>query len=334
MDGSKWLWKPPVNDETYIGNNWNATIELKGGFWGFFSGWPSLTGEVVGFAYGRPPTVLPHFWRWGKDVAEISFDPTIRFPVQIYLVNTGGRTIEEARDDAILSVAEANLMWASERAGIVIDLGNDVFKNPVNVTGVGGYSQYNCEGLADIEGDVTNELNNNSGLGVQFNDSIINVYYFGSVVKENGSMGPNVGRRCTSPNARRNIISMGASTDGMLLAHEFGHAFGLDHVGDPTDTDFNDENIMYENGGARKYLTEGQTFRQVWGGASAQNTLYQDLSPEGQPRQTRPCFQFRRYQVVGGPIIPGVDQDIDGETKYKCPYEEKRIWADGGFPPN
>ncbi|HEX8012180.1 MAG TPA: hypothetical protein VF814_14800 [Casimicrobiaceae bacterium] len=102
-------------------------------------------------------------------------------------------------------------------------------------------------------------------------------------------------------------IASGSSAD--LLAHELGHDFGLEHIDDLIAT-FDTANVMHSASNARQFLTEGQVFRAHLRSYSAINAVYA-LRP-GLP--TRDCD--RDTMLIG------------------CPSIAKRIWADGGYPPN
>ncbi len=102
-------------------------------------------------------------------------------------------------------------------------------------------------------------------------------------------------------------IASGSGAD--LLAHELGHDFGLEHI-DDLNTAFTPTNVMHSASSARQYLTEGQTFRAHFRANSAINQVY-NLRPG---LTTRNC-----------------DRDT---LTLDCPSIMKRVWADGGFPPN
>ena len=105
------------------------------------------------------------------------------------------------------------------------------------------------------------------------------------------------------------FVAIAAGSGAELLAHELGHDFGLEHIDDLT-TDFTRNNVMHSESISRLYLTEGQIFRAHLRSYSAINQL----------------FGLR-------PGLPTRDCDRDTPT-LDCPLIRKRLWADGGFPPN
>jgi len=105
------------------------------------------------------------------------------------------------------------------------------------------------------------------------------------------------------------FVALGSSVGFELAAHETGHDFGLTHIDDLT-ANFDQTNIMHSASNTRQFITEGQLFRAHLTSNSAINFLY--AARPGQP--TRNCAR-----------------DTSNDT---CPSIQKRIWADGAFPPN
>ncbi len=103
-------------------------------------------------------------------------------------------------------------------------------------------------------------------------------------------------------------IAMGKNTGDELLSHEIGHAFSLTHVNG--DANFNVENIMHSASNTRQYITEGQLFRAHLNPSSILNSVYNARPGE----LTRNCGYSAATSL--------------------CPAIQKRLWADGGFPPN
>lgn len=133
----------------------------------------------------------------------------------------------------------------------------------------------------------------------------VNVYY---VDRVNFGTGFSTGNGVWCGN---NTVVMGSNASDHLAAHEIGHAFAMDHVNALT-TNFDTTNVMHNASNNREFLTEGQSFRSHLNPGSVINTTY-NLRP-GLP--TRNC---------AGLAETGTDD---------CPAIQKRIWADGGFPPN
>ncbi len=102
---------------------------------------------------------------------------------------------------------------------------------------------------------------------------------------------------------------MGKNSGDELLSHEIGHAFSLTHVN--ADANFNVDNIMHSASNTRQYATEGQLFRAHLNPESILNALYNARPGE----VTRFCA-------------------YNNTATFPCPAIQKRVWADGGFPPN
>jgi hypothetical protein len=103
-------------------------------------------------------------------------------------------------------------------------------------------------------------------------------------------------------------IAIGRNSGDELLSHEIGHAFSLTHT--DADSNFDDTNVMWSASNRRQYLTEGQLFRAHLDPTSILNDVY-DARPG---ETTRSC-----------PYAP---------PSESCPAIDRRLWADGTFPPN
>ena len=140
---------------------------------------------------------------------------------------------------------------------------------------------------------------------IGFNSGGVNIYYVDRVDFGNGFSTGN-GVWCGN-----NTVVMGSGASDHLAAHETGHAFSLDHVNALT-TNFDTSNVMHNASNNRQYLTEGQTLRAHFTPGSVINSTYNLRS--GLP--TRNCASLSETAAPD------------------CPAVQKRIWADGSFPPN
>jgi hypothetical protein len=104
------------------------------------------------------------------------------------------------------------------------------------------------------------------------------------------------------------FVAIGSSVGDALLSHEIGHDFGLEHI--DTVADFDDTNVMHSASNVRQYFTEGQLFRAHLQPLSAVNNV---------------------YHARGAAITRNCPMATSNDT---CPAIDKRIWADGTFPPN
>ena len=105
------------------------------------------------------------------------------------------------------------------------------------------------------------------------------------------------------------FVALGSAVGFELASHETGHDFSLTHIDDLT-ANFDQTNIMHSASNTRQFITEGQLFRAHLTTTSAINFLY-----AARPGQlTRNCAR-----------------DTSSDS---CPPIQKRIWADGTFPPN
>ena len=131
----------------------------------------------------------------------------------------------------------------------------------------------------------------------------VNLYYVNTVDFGNGPATTN-GVFCGD-----NTIALGRFASDHLAAHELGHSFNLQHVFPPN---FDETNVMHNASDTRQFFTEGQTFRANVDPVSSINATY-NLRPG---LATRPC----------DPFLESATDD--------CPALQRRIFADGAFPPN
>jgi hypothetical protein len=134
----------------------------------------------------------------------------------------------------------------------------------------------------------------------------INVYWVPTV---SGGSGGGIGEVIHGDS-----VAVGAATAPGTLAHEIGHNLALDHVdGDPR---FGGTNVMQSAGASgrtRQFMTEGQAYRAHIRSISAIRSVF--------------VYALR----PGMPIIDTCDLN---STTRTCPKADKRLFADGTFPPN
>jgi hypothetical protein len=134
-------------------------------------------------------------------------------------------------------------------------------------------------------------------------DGWLNFYYVDRVDFGSGFSSGN-GVTCSI-----DVIAMGGNASPALSAHEAGHTFTLAHIDDLPG--FDQTNVMHSASDVRNYLTEGQIFR----------------------THLEPLSFINRYALRPGEVTRQCPALIVDPTDA-CPAIQKRIWADGTFPPN
>ena len=137
-----------------------------------------------------------------------------------------------------------------------------------------------------------------------YDEHAINVYYVYSVGGQ-----PEVSE---TPNYD-NCLFIGSLCNSSILAHEFGHACSLRHSNLVMPAAFDESNLMHMTNDPHGYLTEGQTFRMHY---NIHSSLVTHLGFNASSASTLPFEN----------VIPSPGSG--------CPPIQKRIWADGTWPPN
>lgn len=321
------------------------------------------TGAAIVFAYNRPPlTVVDVAWKNVSTTIDVKLPDPIEIPIKIWIVNSdnaNGLTSPKITDQATSAVSLANQIYLQERQGIVLKT-NSVVPNYEDKTKLANGTERPDLQFTCSFADPANAPNNIQTV-IGHTPGMINVYYVAAVDRNEGISGilSTNGVWCGGSRAF-DVIAIGIEASDDLLVHELGHAFSLGHVGAQAWTSyFSEMNVMHEdphctqvNGKwecGRKYLTEGQTYRQVINtrpdastpGSALNDPAIYDLIPPFTPPLSPPyippdsppyCMQFiKRELMVDGLMPPGwIKQPI----KSKCPVLEKRIWADGTMLPN
>jgi hypothetical protein len=265
--------------------------------------------EIIGFTSGHPPTIRPVNWATGSDYVDLHFQKTYTFPVKVWIVS-GDSTNQTNR--AALALVMTEMIWHNERQGFAFGSVHidDTKKD-------NSFARFTCDSFDNP--DETKWITHD-----RIQERAINIYYVEEVISERngGGYSDDNGFSCYMKEGHRNVIVMGSKTAPALLAHEFGHAFGIGHVS--SFTEFDETNVMHEASDLRKYFTEGQTFRQVilpWSAVNDPNIYQEVLTMQGiTPQTPRNCPVLR-----GLPTESGTSQD----TIRKCPLLQTRIWPDG-----
>lgn len=243
-----------------------------------------LGNEAVGYgiAWNVAPTIFPTSWTNASDDLQGTLVREIWLPITVWVVK-GPFAAESVR--ARQALVDASAIYWKEGAGvnfIPIDV-RDATTSRGATTHQDVLDATNLNTLPSQIGSVNGRMN---------------LYWVNTV---NGGTGNG------SQPAGQPFAAVGFTASAGLVAHEIGHALVLEHV-DPTL--FNNENVMQGNGGARLFLTEGQTFRIHFHPSSMLVFAYRARPNEPQ----RVCSR--------------------DTASAECPRNDKRLWADGRLPPN
>lgn len=253
--------------------------------------------EVIAFSQSRPVAIAPNVpWTVLSDTVNLSFSNEIAIPVTIWVVEP-----PFAATSASNHCAAAVAIWTAERMGVTLAPNGCDIRDATSATGI---SQFQGGSATSFKCGSDEQLIQKAIPPVA---GRINAYIVHSV-----SAPPATGTGAATSCGRTDFEAMGSDALDGTFVHELGHNFSLIHV--DTMPDFDQTNIMYSQSSVRQYFTEGQTFRANVTPAvpatqqpgSAINTVY-----NARPGQlTRDCITD------------------------PCPVLDKRIWADGMFPPN
>ena len=239
--------------------------------------------EVIVFAPDRRTGLARSVeWTPGVDTVEVTLGAPLEIDVTIWIVK--GPFAGQA-NHARSAIGRTRTIWNAERVGVVIDS-----VEIIDATANANASKYHDLTLCNSQSGLEQEIGHVEGQ--------INVYWVGTV-----DSGTRRGRAC--PIGGDHII-MAEETGDELLSHEIGHSFSLTHTDAITDF-FDQSNVMHSASSVRRYLSEGQVFRQQFNPNSMLNGILGYRTGEA-----RACTR--------------------GAANARCPSIEARIWADGSFP--
>jgi Peptidase M66 len=256
--------------------------------------------EVIAFTNSRPVAIAPLVaWTSGFDSVPLSFANEIQISVTFWIVDTPLAGLHAL---AANHCAAAAPYWTAERMGVAFAPGGCDIRDATAVATVSQFRGSKARSFQCAAGDQQRLQTAIPPVAGR-----VNVYVVHSV-NAPPATGTGAGTTCGTSD----FVALGSTAIDGTFVHEMGHTFSLIHVdGMPS---FDDTNFMYSVSAVRAYFSEGQLFRAHFTPA---------IPAAQQPGSSLNSVYNAR------PSLPTRDC-----TTEPCPVLEKRIWADGAFPPN
>jgi hypothetical protein len=316
------------NDEAFV----SSTMPILVGHVDFAKGKNNLgaayTNEVVGFGALRPMVIHDMTvagnaaWSNKYDDLKLTFQSApFKLPISVWVLydKDGDKTIGKETKEMAAAIAKSNLVWKKQRMGLELQVKGADFHNAL--LGVNAksskYLNFTCGGPSLMDWKKTVQaLEKDVGVTAKR----INLYYVNKV-DVGGKFQTFHGQSCWLGS---NTVILGSNTGPDLLVHELGHNLNLQHpppLSMPSKTDskknkFSLKNVMVAFAPFRSYLSEGQVFRAHVHPSSAVNDLYPQRTALG---------AAKGYPLRNS--CSGANND------YRCPRQDKRIWANGLYHP-
>ena len=255
--------------------------------------------EVIAFTKSRPVAIAQNVqWTSGFDAVPVEFAAEIQISITVWIIDTPFASRRKAAASHCLT---AVAKWTAERMGVEFAPGGCDIKDATSVADVDQFRgpmarSFDC---VDDQQSLQQAISPSPGR--------INIYVVHSVDSGSGT-GPGMGTSCGTSD----FVALGSNALAGTFIHELGHTFSLEHI--DAMTGFDATNFMKSLSGTRKYFTEGQIFR----------AHFTPAVPNRHPPGSALNIVYNAR-----PLQPTRDCATD-----PCPALQKRIWADGAFPPN
>ena len=194
--------------------------------------------EVTAFSMDHPPETALQPWTERVDTVRLTLRASMAVPFTMWVTHDFDTTAARARYDA----AQVDKFWRSHPTGL-----------RVGAVRIQNLTQYQGKifGCTDVPG---------------FHDaSAVNVYYLANQIADGSAARPAYECSASTVLMGINFFAFDPIYE-LLLAHEMGHAFGLDHVPDGS-------NVMSNGWPPGGNLTTGQIYRMHFQSTSTANAV-------------------------------------------------------------